>query len=298
MICAYVTILDIKNLRLVNRHYHSCASLFLFHSLKIASNQRSLSQWKSVCENSIFNRGVSKVVYQIRLEEPILNPSRGAQNATLHSDSTTPVRSAVRQCYDVYNALRVGLQCLPRLKNITIRDTTASSCAHSTDTCYEIDSSGTTAVMDVIDHGRLNLLILLRSLAECNIPLEVFSILVQNLIPGSTISSWDYHQSKNQQCSLLTMFERCLEIAMVVLANILELNIITRGPDLEGADDNASLFIKSLEALIQTAGPRMTKLQIIVKDMPLPHDSLGASLFTTSLFSTSPVRWPTLGSIF
>jgi len=57
------------------------------------------------------------------------------------------------------------------------------------------------------------------------------------------------------------------------------------------------VFIDDLTALAMSGGHQLNKLQVEIEDMPLPLIHSIAVLFSTTLFSANPTRWPTLRTL-
>ena len=293
LVFADLPISDIKHLRLVCRDYHDSASSFLLQSLVIASDNGNLSFWKSICGNDLFRKGISAVIYDVRLIHQLRRNSHyGHQNTKLDCDPHPADRCAVTQYYDVYRALCAGMSRLPMLKHVTITDRPWSSSTLRRHDAPWNSSRMKGRNLDLANEGRVSFFVLLRSLSELAILPEVFEMSLQNCIPGSTTRFRADPLPSSQDVSLLTLFTRCLEMARLVFTHLHQLSISTRGPDLERDDYMASLFVENLSAFIQTAGPRLESLQVVVQDMPLPPLVPSPTpLFSTILFDGSPLRW-------
>jgi hypothetical protein len=119
IIFSLVPISDIKNLRLVNHIFHNCASQSLFQTIEITSRKDSWQLWKKITEDSLFSRGVSRIVYNACLN--LDSPGEGiicGQDQNLRDD--------LHHTAGQYNAredlLRAGIARLPMLREIVITD--------------------------------------------------------------------------------------------------------------------------------------------------------------------------------
>jgi len=290
MIFSYLPIPDIKHLRLVSQHYHNCASQSLIPTLGIASDMNSLQFWSKISSADLFRRGVSKIVYNTRL-----TPEKKLEMQHIITSGQVLPRNitAIEQYYNIYYHLRTGIPRLPMLRDVTITDELLP--LSSIDT--ELSSWNATRwrrQMVTSHNGKLGLFILLRALSAACLAPESFHLSLQNCISGSTARTPDPATPNNVTTSPPRQLDHHLETAMTVFRNVRELSIETRGPDLDGDPKCSAAFIRNLSAFVLTAGWRLDSLQVVVQDMPLSLGLLDTTLFSTTLFNNSPVRFPTL----
>jgi len=300
MIFSSLPLQDIKSLRLVSRHFHSCSSQFLFWSLNITSAERSLHFYKEISSDSLFRRGISKIVYNTRLS----SPSPGEHDELLpheqHEGLRSPAPDAFDQCCKVYDLLCDGIPHLPMLREITITDRILEPSPNPSVAKHFIDSTDTNQRR--IRNGELGLFILLRALSEVQCRPRTFRISLQSFIAGipsapapqaATTIENHYGIGYGSRYSP-TLFDRWLTTAPSIFQDLHHLSIITQSTDYHTGIESSSSFICNLCAFISTAGQHLYILEVAIQETLPPEVRLDTMLFSTSLFSLTPTAFPFL----
>ncbi|KAE9380083.1 hypothetical protein N431DRAFT_394587 [Stipitochalara longipes BDJ] len=297
MIFTRLPLEDIKCLRLVCHCFRSCSSQFLLWFLDISSTSRSLRFYRRISSDDLFRRGISKIVYNTRLNHTI----------TAEHDHVLPevqlAPDAFDQCYSVYDLLCYGIPRLPMLREIVITDRTQQTSPNLSITdlftnALEINQARTT-------DDQLSLFILVRALSAVHSRPQTFRISLQNCIPGaaSIQSTKSRHENDSYGTGYgiyksPTLFDRCLTTALEIFQDLQHLSIITQSPSQQTpVEPGFSAFTTNLCALVSTAGPNLRILEVAIHE-PVPAQARdGSLLLSTALFAITPRLFPTLSQV-
>ena len=298
MIFTRLPLEDIKCLRLVCHCFRSCSSQFLLWFLDISSTSRSLRFYRRISSDDLFRRGISKIVYNTRLNHTI----------TAEHDNVLPkfqlAPDAFDQCYSVYDLLCYGVPRLPMLREIVITDRTQHASPNLSNTDLSLDSLEINQARTTDD--QLSLFILLRALSAVHSRPQTFRISLQNCIPGATSiqSARSRHESDSYGTGYglyksPTLFDRCLTTALEIFQDLQQLSIMTRFPSPQTSAETGSLaFTNNLCALVGTAGPNLHILEVAIHE-PIQRVTIqvGSVFLSTALFALAPRLFPTLRKV-
>jgi hypothetical protein len=289
MIFSLVPISDIKNLRLVNHIFHNCASQSLFQTIEITSKKDSWHLWKKITEDTLFSRGISRIIYNARLTLD----SAGEDNICGQAQN---LRDDLHHTAEQYNAredlLRAGIARLPMLREVVITDEPPRVPQPSEGYFMYKEQP-----QDTLHNRELSLFILLHVLQDVQIAPRRFTMSLRNYTLDVAASTHEPEPSSQNTATALALFDAYLQKATVVFKNVRHFSISIRGPNLGAKSQSALSFVQNLNAFMLTAGPRLERLLIEVEGMRLPSGDLETSLFTSSIFKISPNRWKNLRSL-
>lgn len=289
MIFNLVPISDIKSLRLVNHIFHNCASQSLFQTIEITSRKDSWQLWKKITEDSLFSRGISRVVYNA-----CLNLDSAGEDIICGQDQN--LRDGLHHTAGQYNAredlLRAGIARLPMLREIVITDEPPHVPQPSAGYFVHREQP-----QDTLHDRELSLFILLHVLQDVQIAPQRFTMSLRNYTLDVAASTHEPELSSQDTATALALFDAYLERASVVFKDIRHFNISIRGPNLGAKSQSALSFVQNLNAFMLTAGTRLERLLVEVEGMRLPSGDFETSLFTSSIFKISPNRWKNLRSL-
>jgi len=294
MIFTHVPLEDIKCLRLVCHCFRSCSSQFLLWILDISSASRSLRFYRRISSDDLFRRGISKIVYNTRLNHTI----------TAEGDNVLPdvqlAPDAFDQCYSVYDLLCYGVPRLPNLREIVITDRThkVSPDISTTDLFANTLEVNQARAKD----DQLSLFILLRALSAVHSRPQNFRISLQNCIPGTRSIQPTKTRDENDNYGTgyglyqsPTLFDRCLTTSLEIFQDLRHLSITTHSPYPQPTTDICpSTFKNNLCAFISTAGSNLQVLEVAVHE-PVPALArIGSLLLSAGIFGLAPRLFPSL----
>ena len=295
MIFSHLPLQDIKCLRLVSQNFLSCSSQFLLWSLGISSASRSLHFYRKISSDELFRKGISKIVYNTRLNHTIT-----AEHDNVHP-SVQLAPDAFDQCYSVYDLLCYGIPRLPMLREIIITDRTAQFSPNLSTTDLPLSSLEISQGRSTDD--QLSLFILLRALSAVHSRPQTFRIFLRSCIPGtpSLLPSLNIQLEKDNYGrgygtpKSPTLFDRCLTTAIPIFEDLRHLSIMTQYPPQQASiDTTCSTFTHNLCAFISTAGSNLRILELEIHE-PLPaHPRVEDLNLTICIFALTPTLFPDL----
>ena len=298
MIFTRLPLKDIKCLRLVCHCFRTCSSQFLLWFLNISSTSRSLRFYRRISSDDLFRRGITKIVYNTRLNHTI----------TVERDNVRPeiqlAPDAFDQYYSVYDLLCYGVPRLPMLREIVITDRTQQASPNLTNTDLTIDSLEINQARTTDD--QLSLFILLRALSAVHSRPQIFRISLQNCIPGATSiqSAKSRHENDSYGTGYglyksPTLFDRCLTTALDIFQDLQQLSIKTRFPSPQTSAETGSLaFTNNFCAFVSTAGPNLRILEVAIHE-PFQRATIpvGSVFLSTALFALAPRLFLSLNQV-
>jgi hypothetical protein len=299
IIFSHLPLQDIKCLRLVCHCFLSCSSQYLLWFLDISSASRSLYFYRKISSSDLFRKGISKIVYNTRLNPFI---TTGYDNVFLE-DVQELAPDAFDQCYSVYDLLCYGIPRLPMLREIIITDRTVQSSTNPSSA--NLSTISLEPDQAQIRDDQLSLFLLLRALSATHSRPKTFRISLQSCMseaafpipPPKTQCDHSSYGAGYGTSKSPTLFDRVLTTALPIFQDLQHMSIITQSPAPQSGIGISSIFTHNLCAFISTAGANLQILEVAIHELLPPRSRVGNELFSTSLFSLAPTHFPCLRNV-